>query len=147
MQKNRDLGLALLGCGLVTQEDLRSAEDLRSKIGGRIEDIFLKLGVFVLKGLEGLVAINPNDSVSKMKRELASAIEQLKAKANNDKLQDDDAPLRFLKAQLKRLDKIGGFDAIVPSEGIVFKHKGKLYKLTGAFAPVNQILGYLKFGR
>ena len=44
MQKNRDLGLALLGCGLVTQEDLRSAEDLRSKIGGRIEDIFLKIG-------------------------------------------------------------------------------------------------------
>mgnify|MGYP003109253824 FL=1 len=112
-----------------------------------IEDIFLKLGVFVLKGLEGLVAINPNDSVAKMKRELASAIEQLKAKASNDKLQDDDAPLRFLKTQLKRLEKIGGFDAIVPSEGIVFKHKGKLYKLTGAFAPVNQILGYLKFGR
>ena len=44
MQKHRDLGLALLGCGLVTQEDLRSAEDLRSKIGGRIEDIFLKIG-------------------------------------------------------------------------------------------------------
>jgi len=112
-----------------------------------VEDIFLKLGVFVLKSLEGLVAINPNDSISKMKRELASSIEQLKAKANNDKLQDDDAPLRFLKAQLKRLDKIGGFDAIVPSEGIVFKHKGKLYKLTGAFAPVNQIIGYIKFGR
>jgi hypothetical protein len=112
-----------------------------------VEDIFLKLGVFVLKSLEGLVAINPNDSIAKMKRELASSIEQLKVKANNDKLQDDDAPLRFLKAQLKRLDKIGGFDAIVPSEGIVFKHKGKLYKLTGAFAPVNQIIGYIKFGR
>ena len=112
-----------------------------------VEDIFLKLGVFVLKSLEGLVAINPNESIAKMKRELASSIEQLKVKANNDKLQDDDAPLRFLKAQLKRLDKIGGFDAIVPSEGIVFKHKGKLYKLTGAFAPVNQIIGYIKFGR
>ena len=112
-----------------------------------VEDIFLKLGVFVLKSLEGLVAINPNDSIVKMKRELASSIEQLKTKANNDKLQDDDAPLRFLKAQLKRLEKIGGFDAIVPSEGIVFKHKGKLYKLTGAFAPVNQIIGYIKFGR
>lgn len=94
-----------------------------------------------------MVAINPNESIAKMKRELANSIEQLKVKANNDKLQDDDAPLRFLKAQLKRLDKIGGFDAIVPSEGIVFKHKGKLYKLTGAFAPVNQIIGYIKFGR
>lgn len=112
-----------------------------------IEDIFLKLGVFVLKSLEGLLAINPNDSIAKMKRELASSIEQIKTKAANEKMADDAAPLVFLKSQLKRLEKIGGMDAIVPSEGIVFKHKGKLYKLTGAFAPLNQIIGYIKFGR
>ena len=112
-----------------------------------IEDIFLKLGVFVLKSLEGLLAINPNDSIAKMKNELASSIEQIKAKAANEKMADDAAPLVFLKSQLKRLEKIGGVDAIVPSEGIVFRHKGKLYKLTGAFAPLNQIIGYIKFGR
>ena len=27
----------------------------------------------------------------------------------------------------------------------VFKYKGNMYKFTGAFAPVNQILGALKF--
>ena len=112
-----------------------------------VEDIFLKLGVFVLKAMEGLVAINPNDSVMKMKLDLANAVETIQRKAKNDKLQDDDASLKFLKAQMKRLKKIGGFDAIVPSEGIVFKHKGKLYKLTGAFAPINQIIGYIKFRR
>jgi len=46
---------------------------------------------------------------------------------------------------LLRLKDIGGFEAIVPTEGVVFRYKGKLYKLTGAFAPVNQILGYLRF--
>lgn len=112
-----------------------------------VEDIFLKLGVFVLKSIQGLLAINPNASISKMKDELASSIEQIKAKASNNKMSDDDAPMRFLKHQLKRLEKIGGFDAILPTEGVVFKHKGKLYKLTGAFAPVNQIIGYIKFGR
>ena len=35
--------------------------------------------------------------------------------------------------------------SIVPSEGIVFKYKGNTYKFTGAFAPVNQILGLLNF--
>ncbi len=112
-----------------------------------IEDIFLKLGVFVLKAMEGLLAINPNDSIAKMKKDLANSIEQIHQKAKNDKMGDDAAPLVFLKSQLKRLEKIGGFDAIVPSEGIVFKHKGKLYKLTGAFAPLNQIIGYIKFAR
>jgi hypothetical protein len=36
-------------------------------------------------------------------------------------------------------------DAIVPLEGIVFTFNGKTYKLTGAFAPINQLLGYFKF--
>ena len=40
-----------------------------------------------------------------------------------------------------RLDAIGGLDAIVPSEGIVFEYKGGIYKLTGAFAPINQLNG------
>ena len=40
---------------------------------------------------------------------------------------------------------IGGTKSIVPSEGIVFKYKGKTYKFTGAFAPVNQITGLIYF--
>jgi len=121
--------------------------DQKKAIVEPVEDIFLRLGVFVLKSLQGLLAINPNASIAKMKDELASSIEQIKLKAANEKMSDDDAPMRFLKHQLKRLEKIGGFDAIMPTEGIVFKHNGKLYKLTGAFAPLNQIIGYIKFGR
>ena len=43
------------------------------------------------------------------------------------------------------LNAIGGLDAIGPSEGIVFKYKGKTYKFTGAFAPINQITGLMTF--
>ena len=112
-----------------------------------VEDIFLKLGIFVLESIEGLIAINPNKIVANTKRELASAIEQIKIQSTNGTMSDDDAPLRFLKSELKRLERLGGFDAIVPTEGVVFKHKGKVYKLTGTFAPINQIIGYIKFGR
>ena len=48
---------------------------------------------------------------------------------------------------MKIFQKLGGFDAIVPVEGVVFVYKGNTYKLTGAFAPVNQILGVLKYAR
>jgi hypothetical protein len=119
----------------------------KKRIVEPVEDIFLKLGVFVLRSLEGLVAINPNDSIAQMKGDLANAIEAIQQKVNNSEMGDDDAPMLFLKHQLKRLDKIGGFDAILPTEGVVFKYNGKLYKLTGAFAPLNQIIGYIKFGR
>ena len=51
----------------------------------------------------------------------------------------------IIEYRLEKLEAIGGSSAIVPSEGIVFKYKGNIYKFTGAFAPVNQILGSLRF--
>ena len=48
--------------------------------------------------------------------------------------------------ELERLNNIG-MDNIVPSEGIVFQYKGKPYKFTGAFAPINQINGTFKFDK
>ena len=57
----------------------------------------------------------------------------------------DKKKLNTLKLLLDKLDKIGGVDSIVPSEGLVFKYKGNTYKFTGAFAPVNQITGLISF--
>ena len=108
-----------------------------------VENLFLKLGVYVLKNVSQLVALNPNNSVSQIKNDVNTAIAQIKATVNQEN--PDDAALQFLKRELERLRDIGGMKAIVPSEGIVFTYNGKLYKLTGAFAPINQILGYLKF--
>ena len=46
-----------------------------------------------------------------------------------------------LKLELKRLNAIGGAKRIVPIEGIVFVYNGQTFKLTGAFASLNQLLG------
>ena len=110
-----------------------------------LENLFLKLGVYTLKNVENLVALNPNQSVRKIKQDLASAIKGIQSAAASPDTSDNDAALKFLKRELTRLKDIGGFEAILPTEGLVFKYQGKLYKLTGAFAPVNQILGYLRF--
>jgi hypothetical protein len=110
-----------------------------------IESLFLKLGVYTLRNVENLVALNPNQSVRQIKKDLKNAIEQIKMAAKSPSVEDNDAALKFLKRELGRLKDIGGFEAIVPTEGLVFKYNGKLYKLTGAFSPINQILGYLRF--
>jgi hypothetical protein len=112
-----------------------------------LENLFLKLGVYVLQNVQQLVALNPNDSMQKMRDELAMSIRTIRAAAASPEMQDDDKSLQFLKRELQRVKDLGGFQAIVPTEGIVFKYNGKLYKLTGAFAPINQIIGYLKFQR
>ena len=77
-------------------------------------------------------------SQQKIRKDVINAIKTVKSGGDIKKIQT-------LKLQLDKLNKIGGLNSIVPSEGIVFKYKGKTYKFTGAFAPVNQILGLLNF--
>lgn len=102
------------------------------------EVLFFELGAEILKNLSDFIAANPDEAVQKIKKDLSSAISKVK----NSK---DPKVLNTLKTQLDRLNAIGGLDAVVPSEGITFMFKGKLYKYTGAFAPANQILGMLKY--
>jgi hypothetical protein len=103
------------------------------------EVLFFQVGAEILKNISGYMAVNPDKTIQKMRKEIISAMKDLQ---KPDKIEK----LKKLKLQIEKLQKIGGLDAIVPSEGIVFKYKGKVYKFTGAFAPINQILGSIKFG-
>jgi hypothetical protein len=104
------------------------------------ETIFLRLGAVVLKNIKNYLAANPDKAVQEIKQDLAALIKDLQTNNNPD-------TLKKLETQLKRIERIGGFDSIVPIEGIVFTYGGNTYKLTGSFAPVNQILGVLKYAR
>ena len=104
------------------------------------ETLFLRLGAVALKNATNFLAANPSNTVQTIKQEMAQLIQELQ---NNPNPQT----VAKLELELKRIEKLGGFDAIVPSEGVVFTYGGNTYKLTGAFAPVNQILGVLKYAR
>ena len=102
------------------------------------EILFFEVGAEILKNVQGFIAANPTKAVQNMKKNLNKAISDVRKGGDLKKL-------NRLKVQLDRLNAIGGTKAIVPSEGIVFKYKGKTYKFTGAFAPVNQITGLISF--
>ena len=104
------------------------------------ESIFLRLGAVVLRNAENFLAANPSKAVQEIKQEIAQLIKEFQTSTNTDSI-------KKLEYELRRIEKLGGFDAIVPVEGVVFVYKGNTYKLTGAFAPVNQILGVLKYAR
>jgi len=104
------------------------------------EELFFEVGVEIMKNIDGWLAVNPAQSVQKIRKKLQSAISSVRSGGDLKKLNK-------LKQQLSKLDSIGGLDAVIPSEGIVFKYNGKVYKFTGAFAPVNQITGMMTFGR
>ena len=102
------------------------------------ENLFLELGAKVLMNVENLISASPEKAVKSIKKDLKSTISSLQKGGDLTKMSQ-------LKRHLERLNKAGGFKRIVPSEGLVFNYKGKTYKLTGTFAPINQILGSLKY--
>ena len=102
------------------------------------EILFLDVGAQILKNMGGFLAASPDSAVQKIRRDVMKAISTVRNS-------NDVKKINTLRAQVEKLEAIGGLSSIVPSEGIVFKYKGKTYKFTGAFAPVNQIVGLLNF--
>ena len=102
------------------------------------EKLFFELGAEVLKNAEGFLAADPDKAVQNIRNQIRAAISIIKKGGDIKKI-------NILKQQLDKLNSIGGMNSIVPSEGLVFVYKGKSYKLTGAFAPINQITGMMYF--
>jgi hypothetical protein len=127
----------------ITDDKLRAWADQtdkqdQQKIGKqnlmRFEEIFLGVGADVLSFMDSVLTANPDSAKRQMVARLQSTISQVKASGDPKKIEK-------LKLELSRLNALGGFEKIVPNEGIVFVYGGNTYKLTGAFAPLNQILG------
>ena len=98
------------------------------------EKIFLELGVEIMHNISDYLSVVPTDATNDIRRRIATKIKVIQKSK-------DLASLEKLKFELKRIEDLGGFEKLVPSEGIVFVYKGKTYKLTGLFAPINQLLG------
>jgi hypothetical protein len=98
------------------------------------EEIFLGVGADILDFVSSVLTVHPDKAIRAMK-------DKFKSVANQVRTAGSPAQIAKLKAELARLNKLGGVDRIVASEGLVFFYGGKTYKLTGTFAPLNQILG------
>ena len=104
------------------------------------ENLFLELGADVLKNASNFVAANPD-------AEKARLHNQIRTEAGKIKKNGDLTQINKVEKELKRLEGIGGIESIIPTEGVVFKFKGKTFKLTGTFAAINQLMGIIKYGR
>jgi hypothetical protein len=133
---------------LMSEKDLEKFVEMDKNAGQNYKDfarpldlLFLKLGGVVLKNVTGFLAANPDDSVNNMTKEVNDLVKDIRSdKSADPKL------LKKLDQQLARMDAIG-WDKIAPLEGLVFKYNDGVFKLTGQFAPMNQILGSIKFSR
>lgn len=105
-----------------------------------IDDLFIELGNAFIKMCEGFTNDEAHHTiVDTIKNDIEDICTEI------EKTGTDDVKQQF-GFQLDRLMKLGD-DAINSAEGVVFEYKGRLMKLTGSFAAINQILGTVKFNR
>lgn len=104
------------------------------------EDLFLEFGSVVLKNASNFLAASPDQEMQRLHNQIRTEAGRIKKSGGTDQIAK-------VEAELDRLSRIGGVESIIPSEGLVFRYNGKIYKLTGTFAAINQLMGIIKYGR
>ena len=102
-----------------------------------LEDLVIYAGLLLMKNLVGYISADPKKTSKRLAVELDSAINEI----SQAKL--DDRKLARFKKNLVKLDKWQR--EVMPTEGIVFLYKGKVFKMTGTFGAVNQLVNLLKY--
>ena len=118
-------------------------DDVKKKYKENIrpfEDLFLELGSIILKNASNFLALSPDKEMQRLHNEIRTEADKIMKSG-------DEKQIAKVEAELARLDRIGGVESIIPTEGMVFRYKGHTYKLTGTFAAINQLMGIIKYGR
>lgn len=114
-----------------------SVKDANTEVIMPLEDIVAKAGNILMKNMSGYVALDPAQSSQKLAAQLDDVIKQF-----DDRNGLTPQKISAFKRNLNKLERYG--KQAIPAEGLVFIYKGKPWKLTGSFAPLNQLLNFFK---
>jgi len=106
-----------------------------------LEDAIHDFSVELLRGLQSAYILDNEAQVEKLKKEVAEAIKTIRAYSGPG----SDEAHEILFQQLKKLKHHDNISTAV--EGFVFQIGDQVYKFTGNFAPINQLLGLFRYGR
>ena len=112
-----------------------------SEIIWPIEDAIHDFAVAMLEGMESAYVLDNASELDRLKKEVSRAIRSIEAYEGPG----DEVAHEILAKQLRKIKHLDNITSV--AEGFVFEYDGQLYKFTGNFAPINQILGLFKFGR
>ena len=140
MVPNENIRNLLVGLSGDAVENLKSLK-VRMKEGQYRRPIALALSEFtnaILDGFDSAFIADNEKQKNILRGQLRKVMKQI-AKSDNE------AAKEGLRGELEKLKSIENVNT--PTEGFVFKYNGDVYKFTGAFAPMYQILGMPKFQR
>ena len=120
---------------------VQSGNKTISKLIWPIEDAVHDFAVAMLEGMESAYVLDNPKELARLKNQVETAIKSIQAYQG----EGQEMAHEILAKQLKKIKHLDNITSV--AEGFVFEYDGQLYKFTGNFAPINQILGLFKFGR
>jgi hypothetical protein len=116
----------------------KDAKKLKREVFAPLEQIFIEIGTELMKNISSVLVANPTAAAESMRKEIDNAIKTIRTTGSEDEVAK-------LEHELSRVAAAGGLESIIPSEGITFLYKGKLYKYVGIFAPLHQIRSMIAY--
>lgn len=116
----------------------KKAKQWKRAVYAPLESMFLEIGTEMMKNISAFLSANPTQAAEQMRKEIDSTISKIRTNG-------DETDIEKLEHELSRVAAAGGLESIVPTEGITFLFKGKLYKYTGIWAPLHQIRSILAY--
>lgn len=104
-----------------------------------VQNLVIEAGILLLKNLSGFIAMNPDETSQNLANDIQATIDMY----NQNPELFNDAKKKIFSKNIKKL--IDWKQNISPTEGVVFMYKGKVYKMTGQFGPINQIVNLLRY--
>tara|TARA_Y100000296_G_scaffold84005_1_gene116231 strand:- start:2038 stop:4479 length:2442 start_codon:yes stop_codon:yes gene_type:complete len=106
-----------------------------------IEEAIHDFSVEILRSLESAYILDNKAETERLKKEVEKAIKNIREYSG----EGSEYAHELLYQQLKKLKHHDNINT--PVEGFVFQIGDQVYKFTGNFAPINQLLGIYKWGR
>lgn len=104
-----------------------------------IEMLVVDAGMQLMKNLTGFISADKSKSAQILTKELEDTLKKLESEKENL----SPSGKKAFEKNLKKLKQFGKESTGV--EGIVFLYNDKVYKMTGNFGAINQLLGIMKF--
>jgi len=121
-----------------TNLEKKQAKNLKRRVYAPLESLFIEVGTEFMKNMSSYLSANPTEAAEAMRKEIDKTIATIRTNGGPEEIEK-------LEHELGRVSAAGGLENIVPTEGITFVFKGKLYKYTGIFAPLHQIRSMLAY--
>lgn len=112
----------------------------KNKILLPIISLFMDLGLDTCRNIRKFLTANPTEAAQKLRKKYLDAINDIKENGKEE-------GIAYMEEQLAILSDPSALEDYLPTEGITFLYKNKMYKLTGYFQVLNNICGYFKYKR